>query len=376
MKEKSPTMITRLKKLTKYSLLILGILSGYLPAHAQALDEIPQNPGSNLSETSIFTSLSYAELLEITIETDLTELLENRYRDEYQMARLTHVNAGEEEVAYDIKIRPRGKFRRRVCDFPPVKMKCPKRELLQQGYSEHNDLKLVTHCLDEKFEGNENVLKEYLAYKIFNEISAKSFRVQLLKITYKDTSKKYGKIKRYGFLIEDEDEMAERLNGEICECMNQSAEELALKDENLMAIFQYMIGNSDWSTMMARNLKMVQTPEGKVIPVPYDFDFAGLVDADYALPNADYGLVSVKDRAFLGEIVDQKVLGKNLFHFKQKRQAIKKLVQSFKYLSIDSRSEINAYLDSFYENMEELSLLNGTEETTPADVAPAGGNIR
>ena len=346
-------MITRPKQFTIYSLLLLGMLPGLLLAN-------PSNPQEEdpYKGNTIFQSLKRTNALEITIETDLTELLENRFRDEYQKAAVNYTNAEGEDIQYDLKLRPRGKFRRRVCDFPPVKLKFPKKQLLSEGYSEHNDLKLVTHCLEDKFEGNENVMKEYLAYLLFNELSPNSFQVQVVKITYIDTSKKYGKIKRLGFLIEDTDEMAERLNGDECDCIGANINSIVDKDENLMSIFQYMIGNEDWNTKMARNLKMVKRNDGSIIPVPYDFDFSGLVDASYALPNADYNLVSVKDRIFMGQEVDSGTLGSNIFLIKNKKKELYKVVEKFKYLSLDGKAEILTYLDTFYKNINDLNLLS------------------
>lgn len=350
-------MITRPKQFTIYSLLLLGMLPGLLLAN-------PTNPQEEdpYKGNTIFQSLKRSTALEITIETNLTELLENRFTEEYQAASVVYANEEGQELQYDLKLRPRGKFRRRVCDFPPVKLKFPKKQLLSEGYNKHNDLKLVTHCLEDKFEGNENVMKEYLAYLLYNELSPNSFQVQLVKITYKDTSNKYGKIKRYGFLIEDTDEMAERLNGDECDCIGSSLGNLVDKDENLMSIFQYMIGNEDWSTKMARNLKMVKRNDGSIIPVPYDFDFSGLVDASYALPNADYNLVSVKDRFFMGREVDSSILGSNIFLVKNKKKELYRLVERFKYLSFEGKEEILAYLDTFYANLKELTLLNSGGE--------------
>jgi hypothetical protein len=356
-------MITRLKKLTIYSLLTLGILPATLLAK-------PPNPSNGdetetKSEKTIFQDLNQTDLLEITIETDLTELIENRYRDEYQPATISYKDNDGAEVNYEIKLRPRGKFRRKTCDFPPVKIKFPKKQIMSEGYAEHNDFKLVTHCLDSKFEGNENVMKEFLGYKIFNELTDKSFRVQAVRIVYKDTAGKYGKKKRYGFLIEDTDEMAERLGGEVCECMNTDKSKLHQEAENLMSVFQYMIGNADWDEAMSRNLKMVQTPDGTIIPVPYDFDFSGLVNAEYARPNPDYGMTAVTDRVFLGQKTESQILGSNIFLLKQKKKDIYKLVRTFKHLSIEGKEGIIQYLDSFYDNISELGYINATKEEVP-----------
>lgn len=310
------------------------------------------------ADRTIFDGLSFsAEALEVSIETDLASLIDNRKTEDYQKAVFSFENASGTLEVHEIKVKPRGKFRRSVCDFPPVKLNFSKDRLLSSGYiAEYDKLKLVTHCLDDKFVSKENVAKEYLAYRLYNELTPKSYRAQLVKITYIDTKNRISRIKRYGFILEDTDEMAHRAGGKECEeCLNVPKEGLSLADENRMAVFQYMIGNADYSTPMMRNVKMVTPYMGSgIIPVPYDFDFSGLVAPSYALPNSDYGLVSVKQRVFLGEKVDAAILAGTLEEFRNKRAAMQAIVNGFKLLSRQGREEVLQYLDTFYEEAEAI----------------------
>lgn len=318
------------------------------------------------AQQTIFDELYSSEMLEITIETDLTNLIDNRKEDEYQRGTFTFDNHSGEAETHDIKLKARGKFRRKVCDFPPIKLNFSKGRLLERGYlAEYDKLKLVTHCLDDNFASKENVAKEYLAYKLYSELTDKSYRAQLVKITYIDSKKKISRIKSYGFILEDVDEMAHRVGGNKCdECINLPANQLSAKDENIMAVFQYMIGNADYSLSMARNLKFVQPyTGGGVIPVPYDFDFAGLVAPSYAIPNADYGLVSVKQRVFLGNRTDSAMLSATLQLFVSRRSAMEDLVDDLKLLSRQGRGEVRRYLDSFYEEAD--AVLRGSPQLQP-----------
>ena len=223
---------------------------------------------------TIFELLSQSEKL--IIETDLDHLINVRRSEEYIPAQVVL----EDGQIYDLKINSRGKFRRRMCEFPPLSLKFSKSGLKELGFAKHkhNKLKLVTHCLEnEKTVGNDNVLKEYLAYKIFNEISPNSFVTKVFKITYRDTSGKLKDIKRYGFLIEDTDEMAERLGGKECdECFNSAMEVISKVDEANVSLFQYMIGNEDWGTENMKNVKIVNRPDGIRIPGPLRFRFLWL----------------------------------------------------------------------------------------------------
>src|SRR5690606_9238581 len=111
-----------------------------------------------------------------------------------------------------------------------------KEKLVGENIKPHNKLKLVTHCLDDKNDGQENLLKEYLAYKLYNELTDQSYRVQLIRINYVDTKGKVSKIRRYGIIIEDTDEMAERLGGEECDCLNPGKEQLDARLEGIHAV--------------------------------------------------------------------------------------------------------------------------------------------
>lgn len=307
--------------------------------------------------SSLFDLLIEPDLQELTITTDLVEFIENRKLGEYQSATITYQGKNGVEVTMDVSLKARGKYRRRVCDFPPIKLKFRKRDLQVAGFNpEFNKLKMVTHCLDDKFDGNENVMKEYLMYKLYNELTPESYRVQLAKITYIDSKGKLNKVKRYGFIIESTDQMAFRLGGTECECMNPKPEELVTASENRVALFQYMIGNEDWNTMLNRNIKLVKPfYGGKMMIVPYDFDFAGAVDAAYAVPNKDLGLASVRDRFFQGDLADDPVIRANLEAFQRKRANFSEIILNFKPMLKSSRLVLLEYIDGFYLQIDQLS---------------------
>ena len=310
---------------------------------------------------SIFSEINHSDIVEVSLTTDLNLLLANIKGDDYQPAEFTFQNKEGEVITNQVEIRPRGRFRRRACGFPPFKMKFSKRALVDNGYNQFNAIKFVSHCLENELDGEENVLKEYLAYKIFNLISTNSYRVQLVRINYIDSKNPENQLERYAFMIEGTKEMSDRLGGTECECMNQAPQMISSKDENLVAVFQYFIGNADWNTPLLRNIKLVQPSNGNpMIPVPYDFDFAGIVDAPYAIPNPDLGLTSVQDRAYLGWSVAPERLQVTLKLFEVKKTAIKALIDNFELLNKKTRHEMLNYVDSFYSQIDEVILANRT----------------
>lgn len=342
-------MNTRLNTLSLFGVISLLWLVLPMPVKAFSLEQ------ENKSK-SIFDHLLRPEALEVTIETDLSAIVTDRRREDPITAVMKYKDLNGREVVRQIDLKQRGKFRRRVCDFPPLKIKFSKKELSAEGLSEHNDLKLVTHCVSDKNVGQDYILREYLIYKLFNELTPESFRVQLARVTYVDTGAgKLGKIKRYAFLMEDEDELAERLGGKECKCLNPTPDSLATHPQQMVAVFQYMVGNEDWDIAMNRNLLMVRpTNNAPVIPVPYDFDFAGLVNASYALPNSNYGLTSIRDRYYLGFPAENQALSLIFGQFISKKEAFFKVVQDFKPLDKSSKEEILAYMETFYDVIDQL----------------------
>lgn len=338
---------------------------------------------------SIFDVFAQKEMLEVTLTTDLVHLIEYRKKEIDQPATISYKNDAGGVVSYDIKITPRGKYRRRICDFPPLKLKFPKATLTEQGLSAHNDLKLVTHCIENKTIGNEQLLKEFLVYRLYNLLTDKSYRVQLVQITYVDSNGKRSKEKRYGFLIEDTDEMAERLGGLECDqCMNPNPATLDAGTERLMSIFQYMIGNTDWSLEMARNIKIVQPVAGTGTLVPYDFDFSGIVSPSYARVNTNIGLKTVKERLYLGYPATDENLWTAINYLRSKREELVQEIRSFKPLNTNARMEMIAYIDEFFEMTTQLEskrsadlydllkkpsrFLNGSEEEEAPTSTPKG----
>ena len=293
----------------------------------------------------------------MTITTDLAELVDNRRSPEYQKAQLAYTDQKGMSMVRPIKVKPRGKYRRQYCEFPPLKIKFSKKDLEKEALNpEYNSLKLVTHCVEGENTGKKQVVKEYLAYQLYNLLTDKSFRTQLVKITYVDSKKSLNKISRYGFLIENTREMANRLGGSKCDCLNPAPASLSASDENLMSMFQYMIGNEDWSIKTNRNIKLIKPfRESPMIPVPYDFDFSGIVDANYAVPNRDYRLQRVKDRVFLGIDVGDEQFKATLAHFSAKETLMKDYVLNFQYLSKGDRQKTIKYLDAFYRQMKTIS---------------------
>lgn len=317
---------------------------------------------ANLSaETSpsIFDVLGYKEVVKVEIETDLTSITTDRRNEEKQAARFTYENAAGEQEQWNIKLKLRGKLRRKICSpIPPLKLYFDKDDLKAAGLAKYDDLKLVNYCGDNKEEAKELLIKEYLAYKMYNELTDQSFRVQLLKITYRDTETNH-KIKQWGFLIEDTAQLRARIGAKKYDVAVEKGGEipLARRQAQLVAVFEYMIGNTDWRTDFEKNVKFMSYKD-QVLAIPYDFDYSGLVDPPYATPDVNYGLTSLQERAYLGTVEDIDSIRPILAYFKKQKEAIVNVVLNERHLFSDAKDEMLAYIESFYADLSQETLLS------------------
>jgi hypothetical protein len=120
-----------------------------------------------------------------------------------------------DNVEHSIKLRVRGNSRIKVCNFPPLRLRFSADDTAESVFAGQDKLKLVTHCRL-RDSNQTNTLEEYAAYRIFNLISDVGYKVRLLHITYTDTDghTEDNSFDRYGFLIESESELADRVGGQ------------------------------------------------------------------------------------------------------------------------------------------------------------------
>lgn len=301
---------------------------------------------------SIFDAISYDEIIDFKIKTDIENLKSNRRFTEEQDATLMFKDEHGNDHQYSVELSLRGKYRRMYSKgIPPLKIEFKKKDLKSHGFTKYDDLKLVTYFYEDKDISKEILLKEYLTYKLYNALSVYSYRVQLVNLEIEDINTGI-KDKELGFLIEDTDELRNRIGAEkLPDSISVSPNDFHSIQTQIASIFQYMIGNSDWNTSPGRNIKLFQI-KGKVIIIPYDFDFSGIVNAPYAVPDNSKNIKSVRDRIYLGFEDDLEVLAPVLNLFERKKDKLLDIVNNTKPLSVKSRYEITEYLKGFYKDIE------------------------
>ena len=319
---------------------------------------------STIKESSIFDELSYQEELEVTLEMDMNAVFGNRRNDDKHPTTFSYLDKNGIQKSWNINVKLRGKFRRIKCEaMAPLKLNFKKDDLKAAGLAKFDDMKLVNHCVADKQEAKEFLVKEYLAYKIYNQLSEESFRVQFLKITYKDSKTGSEKI-QWGFLIEDTAEMRARINAEKIEKIYNTPRDSYNEKELLTAsLFQYMIGNADWSHGKIHNVKLVKK-NSKITIVPYDFDFSGLVKASYTRINTELGMTSTVDRIYLGFETDVIQTPETLELFYNKKNSIVKTIKNCKLLPARDRRGMIRYINNFYIDIDNIKLPNGNKIET------------
>ncbi|MEK7254321.1 MAG: hypothetical protein AAB316_06230, partial [Bacteroidota bacterium] len=203
------------------------------------------------------------------------------------------------------------------------------------------------HCLDDKNTSRDLILREHLIYKLYNELTPFSFRAHFIKVEYECTRKK-SKLKRNGILLEDPQDLAQRLEGKLVQRMGIADDSLHAMQEKINSLFQFMVSNTDWSYRLNRNIEFLLTPDGKFVPVPYDFDFSGVVLAPYSRADNRLGQKNVRDRVYIGNSKSAEELKPAISYFLTKKEKLLKMVGDYDQLSPESRKDILAYLESFF----------------------------
>lgn len=293
--------------------------------------------------------------LVFTLQADFDQLAGDREEEaEERPARMLLPAPGGDTLDLPLNVRTRGNFRLRrgICPFPPLRLNFPTDSVAGTVLEGQDKLKLVTHCREQEFH-EQNVLEELLAYRIYNLLTDVGFRVQLAFITYLDTSGKNRPLSRLGFLIEDEEGMAARLEGEMLEVPRAHPDQFQPRQAGLMYLFQYMIGNTDWSMAGFHNTKVMRIGT-EYLPVPYDFDFSGLVNAPYAGPNPALAHLhdSVRDRVFRGHCSDRIDYDELFGLFQERRESILEMIRTQPALSQRNATTAVRYIEAFYLELD------------------------
>ena len=291
-------------------------------------------------------------VLPVTLVTSMNKILgySNPQKVSRYPARFTCRLPDSTTISQQVQLEIRGHYSRENCYVPPLRVIFTKNDSTASPFSSLKKLKLVNGCRQNNIY-SQYLLMEFLTYKIFNLLTEKSFRVRLTETTYIDSSAKKKPVKTYAFFIEDVKELAKRNNCREYTAGKPKTEMTDRKQITLVALFQYMIGNTDWSVTGKHNIKTIISREdamSKLYVIPYDFDYSGLINTSYAIPNPELEIKAVTERLYRGFPRTMEELNESLAIFIKQKDSIFSLINNFELLSVTNKKYMINYLDYFY----------------------------
>ncbi len=326
--------------------LVLTLLAGLLPAAGVRADPLFES----------------RDFLQIRLTGPLQSLSRDRDSDpHYRPATLAYTASDGHRVEIAVKLRPRGNSRRDhyVCAFPPLRVNLPEKQVQGTLFEGQNKLKLVTHCRpSQRYAAY--VYKEYLAYRMLNQVTDVSFRVRGLEIVWIDSDRGGRTESHFGFFIEDKRRLAKRLHLNPVEPDRVDPATLEPDHTSLVELFQYMIGNTDFSFIApaegehcCHNAVLMANADAHYLPVPYDFDISGLVDPPYAVVDGGLPIASVRDRLFRGFCRPADVERRAVARFREAEPAIVAVVNTETPLAGRARRVAQDYVTSFFSMLKD-----------------------
>ncbi len=253
------------------------------------------------------------------------------------------------DVDDQIQLEMRGHFRHDYCYVPPLKVIFKYKK--ESVFSSLKSLKLVSQCrLPSMYD--QYILKEFLVYKMFNMITDMSFRVRLMNMNFQDSAGKKKAITEHAFLMEDIKDLAKRNNCVEWGKGNLNTESTNRRQMTIVSIFEYMIGNTDFAVSANHNIRLIVLDKDSIsrpFAVPYDFDYSGLVNTEYAVPDEKLEIENVKVRVYRGFPRTMPELNEVLDIFSQKKEKIYAMIKNFELLNPFSKKEMTEYLDGFFD---------------------------
>lgn len=287
------------------------------------------------------------DLNKIVVEVNWDSLMINKNSDKEWSSTVRFITSASDTMKIKAKISVRGKYRRRICDIPPMEIDFRKKSLRKLGLNDDMDeYKLVTHCQD-NYKRLELVEVEAMIYRMYEQVTPKSFRSIEINAEYRDRS---GTLITEGraIFLESSKEFAARTGSKNVDGFGMN-DSIAKADRTRLALFQCMIANHDWDINMLKNVRLFRTATGEVFAVPYDFDFSGWVNAPYWVARSDLKLVDSRDRYLFLDAVENSILETQWEVFDDNAKDLKRIINENPELKKSKKRLLNRELDAFLD---------------------------
>ena len=335
----------------KRILFVSLFLSGFFISYLIGQVEISSDPNPTLFQ---FLYEQDGHVPVMKIETSVKELFRNKsVTEEYYIPGTMSLSQPEgEDLNFKAEFKVRGNTRKKVCSNAPIKLDLDSEELVALGLNKDVDkLKLVIQC-ENGSRNYQQLLKELLIYDLYEAIDTNGMQVKLIKLEMYENGEKKKDLN--AFIVEDEETYAHRKQAKVLEKGKMNYAALNRLDYFKLCFFQYMIANCDWSIKNKHNIELVKLPGvKKITSVPYDFDYCGLVDNNYAVPPEQFDITEVTQRYFMV----QTELSKDEFNevvdfYEGKKDEFMAIIANHEYLEDKTKKSVTSFIEGFYKTMK------------------------
>ncbi len=308
--------------------------------------------------TSLLQEIKQDSAISLYLTQDWRNIEKHKKDKAYQNANVQLITSASDTITIPAKVRTRGNMRLQICSLPPLKVKFEKSDLVAHQLSPLNELDLVQPC-HESEQYYQYILKEYLAYKLWELVSPDYFRTQLVHIHYTNPDGTDAHDPSYAFFVENTEELVERLGGRRNKTPVISSSAVDRQPMLSVALFEFMIGNTDWFIQNRHNLEFVIIPgHPLLVPIPYDFDYSGLVGATYAAHHESLKLTSIYSRYYQGWCFPEGEVEKALDVFRVQKENILSMPYRIQGLNQKSADQAREFLAAFFDIIENPRKLN------------------
>ena len=282
----------------------------------------------------------------IRIDTDLKKLIRKKYYEEYQPSVISFKLENGEKMVCKSKLRARGNMRKKVCLNPPLKLNFKEKDLEKNGFDSLDILKTVMQC-QHNSPTKKYLAKERLAYDLYAIIDTLAMRAKSVNFEMYHNGKHEESLG--GFLIESEKHYGRRTGTIVVENGTLRSSVLYRSHFLKMTFFQYMIGNPDYAIANKHNVEILQLPDKRLVAIPYDFDYSGLVDTDYAIPHESLPIKSVRDRLYMVKNVTIAEATATANYFNSMKDEFYAVIHNAEYMSDEDKKDSSRYIDGFFK---------------------------
>jgi hypothetical protein len=289
----------------------------------------------------------------LTLTTNLRDLLRERDSTELRWfgAEMAYTDETGTARTVPVELRARGHFRRqaRNCSFPPIFLRAS-REARDGTILQGNPrLKITTPCRPDRDEYQQWIFLEYLVYRSYAALAPVHHRTRLARITYRDSTDRVKPIAVSAFFLEIEDEVADEHGIELVEQKGALFADVVAPVLDRLSLFNFWMGNTDWSLSALHNITLFRDSTHRYVPVAYDFDWSGAVNARYSFPQSTLGIRTVRDRLHRGPCRTAEEWAPTLAHFRERRPALDSLWSTpIEGLDPKRLADAKKWLDQFW----------------------------